>query len=452
MRPTRSIHLSLCIGIVLLLVMAMVLPAAAAPRAAGSNIAAGSILVRSIPGEAAVTLDGAYQGVTPQGNNPLIIENVDAGPHQLVLSKRGYLDTHHQFWIGSGQRSEIRLTLTATTGDAGSVSLISSPSGADVQLDGEYRGRTPLTISGLTSGQHQLVLDLPGYTRYSSSVEVQNGVMTYLDPVLTRAAAVGYISIISNPAGAFVYIDGTYRGVTPLVVSASTGLRQVELDHSGYADWSSWIQVASGTTVYMNADLQRLSTSSTGGIAVSSIPTGAQVYLDDAYRGVTPGYGDLELTDVSAGSHTVMLRLDGYQEYRITVQVSSDATVKVQPRLVATGNPGVTATPTTITNRGAIESNSTPTGARVSVDGLYKGTTPFMITDVPAGPHTLVFTLAGYVEREQAVEVRAGQTATANANLTPVQSQTRSGMPPVAVVLVLGAALVGGAVLAGRRR
>jgi len=450
MRPIRAFLTCFCL--VLLLASALVLPASAAPRVIGSNVAAGSITVSSIPGGAAVTLDGTYQGLTPQGNNPLIIENVDPGPHQLVVSKRGYLDNHHQFWIGSGQRSEIRLTLTSTTSDAGSLSIISSPPGADIQLDGEYRGRTPMTISGLTTGRHDVALDLPGYVRYTSSVQVQNGVMTYLDPVLTRSTAVGYVSIVSTPSGAFVYVDGAYRGVTPLVVSTSTGLRRVELDLSGYSDWSSSIQVTSGTTVYMSADLQRLSTSSTGGIAISSIPTGAQIYLDDAYQGVTPAYGDLELTDISAGSHTVALRLSGYQEYRITVQVSPGATVKVQPRLVASGNPTVTATPTPITNRGAIEANSTPTGARVSVDGLFKGTTPFTITDVPAGPHTLVFTLAGYVEREQVVEVRAGQTATVNANLTPVQAQTRSGTAAITAVVALGAVLAGGALVAGRRR
>ena len=62
------------------------------------------------------------------------------------------------------------------------------------------------------------MLDLPGYVRYEDTVEVQNGVMTYLDPVLTATAAVGFLSVVSSPAGAFVYVDGVYRGVTPLTV------------------------------------------------------------------------------------------------------------------------------------------------------------------------------------------------------------------------------------------
>jgi hypothetical protein len=433
-----------CLCLVLLLIVVTVLPAL------GANIAAGSITVRSVPGGASATLDGVYQGQTPLGNDALLIENIDPGPHQLVLSKSGYLDDHHPFWIGSGQRSDIRITLSATTSQSGSVSIVSSPAGADVLLDGGYRGRTPITISGLAPGLHTVVLELPGYVRYEDAVELQNGVMTYLDPVLTATAAVGFISVVSSPAGAFVYIDGAYRGVTPLTAAAPTGSRRVELDRPGYADWSSTAQVTSGATVQVNANLQLLPASSNGGIAVSSDPAGAAVYLDDQYRGVTTTYGDLELTGVAAGSHTLSLRLDGYDDYRLTVQVTPDSTVKVRPRLSATGNPGVTATPTVLADRGAIQANSTPSGATVAIDGSSRGTTPLLVSDLPAGPHTVRFSLSGYVEREQSVDVRAGQTATLSANLTPA-SQTRSGMPVLAALAALGA-VAAAATLRSRRR
>ena len=157
-----------------------------------------------------------------------MIENIDPDPHQLVLSRSGYLDARHPFWIGAGQRSDIRITLSATTSQTGSVSIVSSPPGADLFVDGGYRGRTPITISGLAGGRHPVVLELPGYVRHEDTVEVQNGVMTYLDPVLTPTSAVGFLSVVSSPAGAFVYVDGVYRGVTPLTVAATTGARRIQ--------------------------------------------------------------------------------------------------------------------------------------------------------------------------------------------------------------------------------
>jgi hypothetical protein len=428
--------------LVLLLIAATVQPSV------GANIAAGSITVRSAPGGASVTLDGIHQGQTPLGNDVLLIENIEPGPHQLVLSKSGYVDAQHPFWIGSSQRSDIRITLSTTTSQTGSVSIVSSPAGADVLLDGGYRGRTPITLSGLATGRHQVALDLPGYVRYTDTVEVQNGVMTYLDPVLTATPAVGFVAVVSTPEGAVVYVDGAYRGVTPLTVAATTGSRRIELDHPGYADWTSTAQLTTGATVRVNAYLQPLPASSNGGIAVSSEPAGAAVYLDDQYQGVTTAFGDLELTGVAVGSHTLSVRLDGYDEYRLTVQVTPDATVKVRPRLTAAGKPTVAAT--VPGDRGAIQANSTPSGARVAIDGLFKGTTPFSITDVPAGPHTVRFSLDGYVEREQSVEVRAGQTATLSANLTPFD-QTQSGVPVLVVLVALGAVMAA-AVLRGKRQ
>jgi hypothetical protein len=433
-----------CLCLVLLLAAAAVLPSA------GANIAAGSIAVRSAPGGASVTLDGVHQGLTPLGNDALVVENIEPGPHQLVLSKSGHVDGRHPFWIGSGQRSEIRLTLSSTTSQTGSVSIVSSPSGADVLLDGGYRGRTPITMSGLAPGRHEVALELPGFARYTDTVEVQNGVMTYLDPVLTPSPSVGFVSVVSTPEGASVFVDGAYRGVTPLTVAAPAGSRRIELDCPGYADWSSTAQVTTGATVTVNAYLQLLPASSDGGIAVSSEPAGAAVYLDEEYRGITTSYGDLDLTGVSVGSHTLSVRLEGYDEYRLTVQVMPDATVKVRPQLVAAGNQPGTAAPTVLGDRGAIQANSTPSGARVAIDGLFKGTTPFFISDVPSGPHTVRFSLDGYIEREQSVEVRAGQTATLAANLTRVD-QTQTGASGIAVLAALGIVSTA-ALLAGKRK
>ena len=110
----------------------------------------------------------------------------------------------------------------------------------------------------------------------------------------------------------------------------------------------------------------------------------------------------------------------------------------------------MTATSTPLADRGAIRANSSPSGAKVRIDGLYKGTTPISISDVPAGPHTVRFSLDGYVEREQSVEVRAGQTATLSANMTPT-NQARSGLPVFAVLAALGA-VAAAAVLRGKRQ
>jgi len=57
----------------------------------------------------------------------------------------------------------------------------------------------------------------------------------------------------------------------------------------------------------------------TGTINLTSTPTGAEVYVDNQYRGTTPG----TIPDLPAGVHTVELRLQGYQTWSTGMTLSS---------------------------------------------------------------------------------------------------------------------------------
>jgi len=68
---------------------------------------------------------------------------------------------------------------------------------------------------------------------------------------------------------------------------------------------------------------------------------------------------------------------------------------------------------------GSIRVTSTPTGARVFLDGTDKGmNTDCTLTNVSAGSHSLKLTMAGYADYLTTTSVTAGQTATVNATMT----------------------------------
>jgi len=72
--------------------------------------------------------------------------------------------------------------------------------------------------------------------------------------------------------------------------------------------------------------------SAVGNISVSSSPAGATIYLDGQTTGsVTPA----TVESVSSGSHTILLKLTGYQDNSQTVQVSDNQTSTVSAPLVA---------------------------------------------------------------------------------------------------------------------
>jgi hypothetical protein len=59
---------------------------------------------------------------------------------------------------------------------------------------------------------------------------------------------------------------------------------------------------------------------------------------------------------------------------------------------------------------GALEIRSDPSGARVTIDGRPRGTTPVMVRELPVGDHSVVLE-AGGRKVTQAVRIEPGSTA-----------------------------------------
>ena len=79
---------------------------------------------------------------------------------------------------------------------------------------------------------------------------------------LREKASSGSLDISSTPSGASIYIDGTYKGITPGVVSGlSAGSHQVRMLRSGYDDYTLITTVTAGKTTTVSAILTPISTS-----------------------------------------------------------------------------------------------------------------------------------------------------------------------------------------------
>lgn len=57
----------------------------------------------------------------------------------------------------------------------GSLQILSRPAGAQVLIDGRAVGKTPLTIPDVAAGPHEVRLELPGFNRWATTVDVQAG-------------------------------------------------------------------------------------------------------------------------------------------------------------------------------------------------------------------------------------------------------------------------------------
>jgi len=218
----------------------------------GTPVGMGDLEVDSIPDGARIKLDGspwAYKHCTggfPPNCFPMPVfspytGNVEAGTHSITIEKTGYNSYSGTVKICSQKISRVKKTLTAvattttvtptttvtttTTGTTaavtattaasgttttaagatatasaagtsaappagtGSFTVTTTPAGAAVYIDGDFRGLSPLVVSGLSPGSHTVVLKLEGYQDLSAPVTITALVMNEFSTGLTPLAA-----------------------------------------------------------------------------------------------------------------------------------------------------------------------------------------------------------------------------------------------------------------------
>ena len=291
----------------------------------------GTIQVSSSPSGATAILDGTRSGTTPY-----TFTSVPAGTHSVDVYLSGYQTYHTPITVQAGQTLPIFAELLPTQ-TIGSLSITSSPSGASVYVDGSYHGVTPATVGNLQAGNHNVQLVKAGYKDWSAQVTIYTGQTTYLSPKLDPDPQPMYatVSLVSNPSGASVYSNGVYKGKTipgtPLVsTQVIPGTYTLLLTKSGYQDYTTTGTVVAGKNYDIVANLVPVSNPTTGAIAVSSVPSGADVYINNGFKGLTP----ITVESLTPGTYYVLVRLSGYQDWQSNTAVSAGSTAQVSAMLI----------------------------------------------------------------------------------------------------------------------
>jgi hypothetical protein len=160
-----------------------------------------------------------------------------------------------------------------------------------------------------------------------------------------------------------------------------------------------------------------------GSITVTSSPPGADIYIDNVYKGLSPAV----FGDVPNGNHVVLAKLDGYKDLSKSVMVTANnqtvhaALSQGTMAITTTSSPGQTPTagagspiPTTSAQApgyGSLSITTTPAGALVYVDGTMMGVTPTTIPMLAEGPHSVTLAMDGYQDLKTTITINAGTTS-----------------------------------------
>ena len=108
----------------------------------------GQMEISSVPEDAEVFVDGRPAGITP-----LTTEVLETGT-MLSIVKTGYKTWERQLSVKAGSM-ETYPTIELVVAD-GTVDVSTSPAGAHVSVDGEFRGTTPVSVELSPLGEHRV--------------------------------------------------------------------------------------------------------------------------------------------------------------------------------------------------------------------------------------------------------------------------------------------------------
>ncbi|HVP95160.1 MAG TPA: PEGA domain-containing protein [Methanoregulaceae archaeon] len=395
-------HILIVLGILALLLIS-VTPVVATGT---SSPLLGTLQVSSTPSGAKLVLDNVNKGTTP-----VTVENILAGSHTISLSKDGYYDYTADIAISGGKTTTVSVPLASISAAAnGTLFVNSTPSGATVIIDDIVAGFTPATFKNIIPGDHIVTLTLSGYDDYTETVSVMSDTTSTVNVDLAKInPAPGSVRVTSTPSLATVYLDNVNKGTTPLTLdNVGAGSHTILLRKIGYNDYRTSINVISGKTVTVSATLT-VAGQKTGTLNIKSIPSGATISLDGVNKGSTP----MTISNILAGSHALILKKTGYQDYKAIVLVVAGRTTNLSFSMSK-------LPPTT----GSITINSIPAGATILLDGVSKGTTNRTLDDISPGTHAIVVQKTGYVNNMTNVTVVAGKTETYTAKMSLIQATT----------------------------
>lgn len=106
----------------------------------------------------------------------------------------------------------------------------------------------------------------------------------------------------------------------------------------------------------------------------------------------------------------------------IVATTSQAATIAETTAPVTTGTSLMPVTTTVSDTMGSITAASSPLGAALLIDGVYRGTTPVDLTGIPSGNHIVRLTLSGYYDYEGSIYVVPNQVTSVYGTLPPAGS------------------------------
>ena len=273
---------------------------------------------RVTPDNAVVTIvENGTQEILPMREGGIASKMLNYGTYTYSIAADKYHTKEGTFTVSATQ-AEMKVDLLPqfgwltvagdNTSQGGYVFATNAATGGMIQL-----GTIPLNNKEMSSGVYTLRIQKEKYKDYSTTITIEDGKTTTLQPVLEANFA--QVTLTTHE-GADIYLDGSRLGTTRWTGTLELGDHSVEArqasHHTAYTNVRITAQSA-GQTITLNNPLPIY-----GSLIVDGSPADVAVYVDGKKVGTSP----LLVSELLIGEHTVRLEKEGYAKQEKTVQIA----------------------------------------------------------------------------------------------------------------------------------
>ena len=208
------------------------------------------------------------------------------------------------------------------------ITVATNVADADVYIDNTFVGKTNreyiLVAKDVVPGERQLKIEYNGVV-HEEVINVHAG-NVYFRRELNVETEKFSVHFTIFPANATFVLNGMELPLSGGQFTASLGKGK----HSYFVKAKDYIAEHGSITVDGSMDKQIVLTRGIGLLKLASTPQGATVTIDNERIGTTP----LLLDNISAGAHTLVISMFGYQPYSRTITIVKNETTELSAVLV----------------------------------------------------------------------------------------------------------------------
>lgn len=200
---------------------------------------------------ATVLIEGGIERTTPA-----TFKGLEPGPLAVLLKREKYRDTEDVIRVETGPPQTFVIEMEPLVGY---LTVISSPVGADVYLDGEERiGQTPLKKYPIGIGEHFYEVRLEDYYTYKSDpIDVKTDYQYGMNTTVELKPQEGMLMVTSKPMGANIWINGTKRSnFTPNEYKLKPGKYIVDVHAPGYVMEGAVVELSPNESVRLDLEMK----------------------------------------------------------------------------------------------------------------------------------------------------------------------------------------------------